>query len=173
MSYKSIQAQINRAAQVKNAMDVLTRAFGDGEEFTRKQAEKVLRLYDTSVSFDAILKHHGVIKTREEEFSITVSGNDKSTFYYLYTSETGYTQKIYFKYDAEQVVKRFGGRYELVQHNDEDYDINVKRYYYALTPAKLKLFNCYNIEREKAIALAKLNEQMADLKKKIAFLESI
>lgn len=173
MGYKSIQAQINRAAQVKAAMDVLAANFADGEEFTRKQAENTLRLHDTGVSFDAILKHGGVAKTREEEFTITVSGNNESTFYYLYTSETGYTQKIYFKYDAEQVVERFGGSYELVQHNGEDYDINVKRYYYTLTPAKLKLFNCYNIEREKALVLAKLNEQMAELKKEIALLESI
>lgn len=171
MSYKSLQAQINRAAQVKDAMDVLARAFGDGEEFTRKQAEKVLRLYDAGVSFDAIVKHNGVTKIREEEFTITVSGDNK--FYYLYTSETGYTQKIYSEYDAEQVVERFGGRYELVQHNGEDYDIDVKRYYYTLTPAKLKLFNCYDLEREKALALAKLNEQMAKLKKNIALLESI
>lgn len=173
MGYKSIQAQINRAEQVKNAMDVLTANFGDGEEFTRKQAENVLRLHDTGVSFDAILKHHGVTKAREEIFSMTIHDSNTFRSYYLYTSETGYTQKCYSRRDAEEIVERFGGKYELVQHNGEDYDIDVKRFYYTLTPAKLKLFNCYDIEREKALALAKLNEQMAKLKKDITLLESL
>ncbi len=168
MGYKSIQSQINRAEKVKYAMNVLLNIFGTEEEFTRKQATNALR--GTGVSFDTIVSRDGATKTREEEFSITISedGGD----YYLYTSPTGYTEKFWWEDQVKKTVKKFGGTYKFVAYG-EDRDINVKRYYYALTPASLKLIDSSDIEREKAIALAKLNKQMEELKKQIALIESL
>ncbi len=171
MGYKSIQSQINRAEKVKDAMSVLLNIFGTEEEFTRKQATNALR--GTGVSFDTIVSRDGATKTREEEFSITVSDGEED--YYLYTSESGkWTYHCYYETEAKKYVERLGGTYKFIAANNNDKrDINVKRYYYALTPASLKLIDSSDIEREKAIALAKLNKQMEELKKQIALIESL
>lgn len=134
MGYASLQNQITRATKIKNVMIALTAAFGD-EEFTRKQAEAILR--GSGVSFDAIVKHNGVSKSREETFTTTVRNYD----YYI--------------------------------SSDEFVDIDVKRFYYVLTPARLKLIDRDRLEHEKALAIAKLNKKIAELNAQIALLESL
>ena len=169
MGYKSIQSQINRAAKIKDAMTVLANAFGD-EEFTRKQA--TAELAGSGVSFDAIVKTNGATKTREEHFTMTVPNIYRANDYWVYTSVTGTIEEFGAEHLAARMAHRYGGTYEKVPASPSR-DIETARYYYTLTPAKLNVFNCDDIEREKAIAIAKLSGKVEELKAQIALLESL
>ena len=173
MGYASLQNQINRATKIKNVMIALTAAFGD-EEFTRKQAEAILR--GSGVSFDAIVKHNGAFKSREETFTVTIYNDydsDDDTPYYVCMTMTGLvTNEFSQESEAKLWVCKHGGMYEKVIPSEGE-KIDAKRFYYVLTPARLKLFNSDDLEHEKALAIAKLNKKIAELNTQIALLESL
>lgn len=171
MGYASLKNQLDRASKIKHAMAVLESAFGD-EEFTRKQA--TAELAGSGVSFDAILKHSGAAKTREEVFAVAVDDYEFEGDYWRCVLPDG--SKSYWGSElmATSFAKKSGCiSCEKRAAGTDTHDVEAKRYYYTLTFDKLKLFNCRDLEREKSLALAKLNAQVADLKKQIALLESL
>lgn len=167
MSIEGLKQKIDRAADVAHAMDTLTSALGLETEFTRKQAETVLR--GTGVSFDALVKSGGVTKSREESFTVTVRNDD---IFWRYTSLTGRVENFYVKWFATEAVKRYGGSYEEVPLG-ATYDVEAKRFYYTLTPDTLKPFGPRDIEREKAAAIKKLEKEIIEMRAEIAFLETL
>ena len=169
MSIESLKKKIDRAADVSHAMDTLTSALGLETEFTRKQAEAVLR--GTGVSFDALVKSDGVTKSREEGFTVTVTNH--ATPFWQYTSLTGRIKTAFGRErQAAAFVDMYGGSYEKVSMGDT-YETEAKRFYYTLTPDTLKLFGPNDIEREKAAAIKKLEKEIAEMRAEIAFLETL
>lgn len=168
MSIEGLKKKIDRAADVSHAMDTLTSALGLETEFTRKQAEAVLR--GTGVSFDALVKSDGVTKSREEGFTVTVT--NYAAPLWRYTSLTGRVKTFGRERQAAAFVDIYGGSYEKVSMGDT-YETEARRFYYTLTPDALKLFGPRDIEREKAAAIKKLEKEIAEMKAEIAFLETL
>ncbi len=168
VSDNRIDARFAKLIQTKKMMNILLKAFGGGE-FTHDQAN--IALYGTGFSFNSVINQCGAAKTREETSSKTIV-NDSCYDFWRYTSAAGWVRDCDSESEAEIFVAQFGGKYEFV-HREPTYDIEVKRYYYTLTPANLKVYGCIPFEQEKADVIAGLNEQIEDAKKKIAFLESL
>lgn len=165
MGIKTIKQQIKRMNDVNVAWAKLVDAFGNGQEFSRKQAIEVLK--GTGISFKAINEtYDGFKHVRTETFEKTVEPT-YLTSYAVYFNDT----RFQFSYMSD--AKRFAEALNkpVVEEDSQKETIECKRFYYVLEDS----INCNidNIKEQAESLIKELQEEQVSLEKQLKQIEAI
>ena len=165
MGIKAIVRNMERVNTVNAAWAKLVNTFGDGQEFTRKQAREVLK--GTGVSFKAINEtYNGFKHVRTETFEKTVEPT-YLTSYVVYFNDT----RFQFSYisDATRFAKAVNK--SVVKEDSQEETVECKRFYYVLEDS----INCNidNIKGQAESLIKELQEEQVSLEKQLKQIEAI